>query len=130
MEIKYTTKTKAKGDIYSLYECLGWNDFLKLKEEQLEKAMEQSFRVIYAYDGENLVGTGRIISDGVTNAYLCGLGVIPTYRGRGIGTEIMRGLADYCKDRNLHLQFFCEEGLVPYYRNMGFKTFAVGMKLE
>jgi ribosomal protein S18 acetylase RimI-like enzyme len=126
-----TNKKLAKNeDLYSLYECLEWNGFLKLNQEQLSKAMEQSWYVIYAYEEEKLVGTGRLISDGVINAYMCGLGVAPDYRGKGIGTEIIRRLVEHGKSNNLHIQFFCEEQLVPYYKNMRFEIFAIGMKLK
>lgn len=101
---------------------------MQLDKDRLLDAMQQSWYAIYAYHGSSLVGTGRIISDGITNAYLCGLGVRPEYRGQGIGTEITRLLRDYCREAKVHLQFFCEEELVPYYENMGFKAFAVGMK--
>lgn len=130
MDIEYITKLKNKEDIYSLYDRLDWNDFLKLSSEQLFNAMEQSFYAIYAYDGDVLAGTGRVISDGVTNAYLCGLGVAPDYRKRGIGKEISRRLVEYCKGFNLHIQLFCTDKMVPFYENKGFEVFAVGMKVK
>ncbi len=130
MGIKYTTKLTSHEELFYLYECLEWNDFLQLSKDQLVKAMEQSWYVIYAYDEEKLVGTGRVISDGVINAYLCGLGVIPAYRNKGIGTEISKRLVEYCNGSNLHIQLFCEEKLVPYYKNKGFEIFAVGMKIK
>lgn len=130
MEIKYTTKLKQQEDIYFLYERLGWNNFLKLNEAQIANAMEQSWYVIYAYTEDKLIGTGRVVSDGIINAYLCGLGVDSNYRNKGIGTEISKALVKYCKNSNLHIQFFCEERLVPYYSNMGFEVFAVGMRLK
>ncbi len=55
MSIEYTTKLIMQEDLHSLYEILGWNNFLRLNQEQLAKAMEQSWYVIYAYDGENLL---------------------------------------------------------------------------
>lgn len=130
MEIEYTTMLKDRYDIYLLYKCLEWNEFLKLSKEQLLNAMEQSHYVIYAYDGDKLIGTGRIVSDGVINAYLCGLGVETGYRGKGIGTEIIRRLEEYCRNNGLHMQFFCKEELVPYYKKMGFEIFSVGMKAK
>lgn len=128
MAIICTSELKNELDLYKLYEELDWNDFLKLDASQLNQAMKQSWLVIYAYDGDTLVGTGRIVSDGVINAYLCGLGVSITYRNKGIGTEISRQLVDACKKNNLHIQFFCEKHLVPYYEKQGFVEFAVGMK--
>lgn len=77
---------------------------------------------------EKLVGTGRVVSDGIINAYLCGLGVIPDYRNKGIGMEISKRLVEHSKSNGFHIQFFCEEKLVPYYKNMGFEIFAIGMR--
>lgn len=130
MNIEYTPKLISQVDLYSLYEGLGWNSFLQLNQEQLEKAMEQSWYVIYAYDGGKLVGTGRVVSDGIINAYICGLGVTKEYRNKGIGTEISKRLVNYCKSNNLYIQLFCEEKLVSYYGSMGFEIFAIGMKAK
>lgn len=130
MKMEYTTKLKSQKDLYLLYECLGWNSFIKLNEEQLTRAMELSFYVIYAYDEEKLVGTGRVVSDGVINAYICGLGVALEYRNKGIGTEISKRLVEYCENNNLHIQLFCEKELISYYESKGFEVFAIGMKLS
>lgn len=130
MEICYSTKLTSPESIYTLYERLGWNGFLKLSKEQLAKAMEHSWYVVYAYDEDKLIGTGRVVSDGVINGYLCGLGVDPSYRNHGIGTEISRRLVEHCKEHHLHTQFFCVEEKVPYYSKMGFELFAVGMKVK
>ncbi len=83
MNIKYTTKLKQQEDIYFLYERLGWNNFLKLNQEQIVNAMQESWYVIYAYYEDKLIGTGRVISDGIKNAYLCGLGVDSYYSNMG-----------------------------------------------
>ena len=130
MAIIYTSELNNELDLYKLYEELDWNDFLKIDASQLNQAMKQSWLVIYAYDGDTLVGTGRIVSDGIINAYLCGLGVSNTFRNQGIGIEISRQLVEACKQRNLHIQFFCEKHLVPYYEKQGFVEFAVGMKVK
>ena len=130
MAIIYTSELKNELDLYTLYDELDWNDFLKLDASQLNQAMKQSWLVIYAYDGDNLVGTGRIVSDGIINAYLCGLGVSSIYRNQGIGSEISSRLVATCKQNNLHIQFFCEKHLVQYYEKHGFIEFAVGMKAK
>lgn len=127
MEIRYDTELPTEDSIYELYENLDWNQYLQLNKEQLLTAMKQSWYAIYAYHDNRLIGTGRIVSDGMINAYLCGLGVHTDYRSNGIGSEIFRLLVEHCKKDNLHLQFFCEEELVPYYENRNFKVFAVGM---
>lgn len=128
--MQYTEAAKSCGDIFDLYARLGWADFLQLDAEQLARAMEQSWYVLYVYDQGKLIGTGRVVSDGVINAYLCGLGVDPAYRHHGIGTHIMEQLVQRCQQSNLHIQFFCEQQLVPFYEQRGFVHFATGMKRE
>ena len=129
MNLIYTTKLPSKENIYKFYEILEWNSFLKLSPEQLLEAMKNSWYSIYVYSGDNLVGTGRVISDGVINAYLCGLGVLPDFRCKGIGTEIVKKLTQQCESNNLHVQLCCEENLVQYYKEMGFEVFATAMKI-
>ena len=55
MNIEYTNVMKNQVDIYKLYESLGWNKFLDLNETQLRTAMKNSYKVVYAYDGEKWV---------------------------------------------------------------------------
>ena len=128
MDLTYTAQLPTEADLHKFYEAL-WNDFLKLSPQQLLTAMKQSFYSIYVYAGGELVATGRVVSDGVINAYICGVGVLPEHRGKGIGTEIMDRLKAHCLSQGLHVQFFCEEELVPFYEKIGFAKFACGMKL-
>ncbi|AJS58402.1 GNAT family N-acetyltransferase [Paenibacillus sp. IHBB 10380] len=128
MDIHYVTDLSSEDCIYELYENLDWNKYLQLNKDQLITAMRQSWCVIYAYHEHRLVGTGRIVSDGIMNAYLCGLGVHSDFRSKGIGSEITRLLVELSQKRNLHLQLFCEEELVPYYEGLNFNVFAVGMR--
>ena len=130
MELRYTTELLTKEDLYTLYENLGWNDFLGLSPEQLLVAMKQSWYSIYVYSENKLVATGRIVSDGIINAYLCGLGVDSHFRNQGIGAEISRRLVMHCFENNLHTQLFCEDNLVPYYEKVGFEKFSIGMRMK
>lgn len=132
MKLRYTEEHPSKEELYELYENLGWNRILGLDPSQLMKGMENSWYVIYVYDDKTglLVGTGRVISDGVINGYLCGIGVNKNYRQKGIGSEIFNRLVKKCKDSSLHVQLFCEEELVPFYQKQGFEVFALGMKLS
>lgn len=131
MKLSYSEENPSKEELYVLYEGLDWNRFLGLEPYQLMKGMENSWYVIYVYDDEEslLVGTGRVISDGIINGYLCGLGVIKDYRQKGIGSEIFNRLVKKCKDSSLNIQLFCEKELVEFYQKQDFEVFATGMKL-
>lgn len=121
---------KNDSDLFGLYEELGWNSVLGLSSAELAMAMSGSHCAVYVYDGALLVGTGRAVSDGVINAYICGIGVLPGYRNRGIAREITRMLTDLCRRDGLHIQLVCEESLVPMYEKMGFVEFASAMKFK
>ncbi len=41
-----------------------------------------------------MVGFARSVSDAVTFAYLADVYVLPAYRGRGLGTELVREMVD------------------------------------
>ncbi|WNS76139.1 GNAT family N-acetyltransferase [Bacillus sp. DTU_2020_1000418_1_SI_GHA_SEK_038] len=126
--IKYTAEVPNPDQLYQLYQLEGWNDFLNLPKDLLHKAMVQSWSVLSAYDREQLIGTGRIISDGLINGYICGVIVHPDYRNKGIGKEIVLRLVEKGKASKLHIQLLSEEKKSPYYEKLGFEVFTVGMK--
>ena len=128
MTILYTEEIPSSEQIYSLYEVFGWNKLLNLSEEQLKQAMDNSWYVISAYNEEGLVGSGRLISDGIINAYLCGLVVHPEYQKLGVGSEIVKKLVNKGRSQNLHIELFCTDEHVKYYEKFGFGVFAQGMK--
>jgi ribosomal protein S18 acetylase RimI-like enzyme len=130
MSITYEVCPKKEGDLFGLYKSLGWADLLKLTKEQLAVAVANSRYVIYAYEDSILVGTGRILTDGVMHTYLCGIGVHADYRGKGIGASITKRLVEYCEYNGLKPQLNCNESLVQYYSNLGFKKFSIGMQKE
>jgi len=64
MNIIYTEKQIKTSDLFNFYKYIGWNDFLNLSLEHLVKGMQGSWYVVYAYDNNKLVGTGRVVSEG------------------------------------------------------------------
>ncbi|PGE97712.1 GNAT family N-acetyltransferase [Bacillus pseudomycoides] len=104
------------------------DDYLKLSKEQLHHTLIQSTFVISAYDNDQLIGTRRIISDGIINAYLCELVVHPSFQNRGNGKEIVQKLIVECQKQNLHLQLICTAEYIPFYEKLDFEEFAIGMK--
>ncbi|TYR81535.1 GNAT family N-acetyltransferase [Priestia megaterium] len=130
MKIFYTDEIPLPDKLFTLYDEVKWNDFLQLSKGQVHEAIVQSWYVVSAYDREQLIGTGRIISDGIINAYLCGVVVHPDYQCRGIGREIIHKLVHKSRESNLHIQLFCTEDMVCFYEKLGFSRFAAGMKYE
>jgi len=60
--------------------------------EALRRSFEQSQHVAIARDGAIVVGTARLLSDGVCNAYLVDVWTSSAYRRQGIATAMLRAL--------------------------------------
>ncbi|MEZ4647431.1 MAG: GNAT family N-acetyltransferase [Candidatus Eisenbacteria bacterium] len=125
MAIQYTESIEAiaPDNLVGFFE--GWPD-PPSPERHLE-ILAGSAHVVIALDEESgrVVGFVNAISDGVLSAYLPLLEVLPEHRGRGIG----RGLVERMMARldGLYMvDLSCDEGLVPFYRSLGFQRL-VGM---
>lgn len=98
--------------------------------EQHLRALRGSERVVLARD----TGTGQIVGfvtavgDGVLSASLPLLEVRPEYRGRGIGTELVRRVLELLGGRYM-IDLCCDEALVPFYERFGMQRW-VGMGLR
>jgi ribosomal protein S18 acetylase RimI-like enzyme len=51
-------------------------------------------RVVGLYDSDRQIGFCRATSDGVSIAYLADVYVLPEYRGRGLGEELVREMVE------------------------------------
>lgn len=129
-ELNYKEDLNKVNDIYEFYNEMGWNDYLNLSKEEIDLAMKESWYTIYVYSENTIIASGRVISDGIINGYICGVGVLKSYRGRGIGSKILDILIYKCKSANINIQLLCEPHLVDYYVKKDFKEFAVGMMIE
>ena len=126
-KIDYTTYPPGDfEELLNLYELLGWNS-LKLTVDDLERMCTQSWYALYAFDEQQLIGMGRVISDGVITAIICGVCVLPSYQSKGIGKEILNRITNHCEQNKVIPQLMCVESLETYYKELGFKKFSVGM---
>jgi GNAT superfamily N-acetyltransferase len=62
--------------------------------ETVERLVREADRVVGIYDGDRQVGFARAFTDGMTVAYLADVYVLPEYRGRGLGVELVRGMVE------------------------------------
>ncbi|MBD8501209.1 GNAT family N-acetyltransferase [Paenibacillus arenosi] len=116
-------------DLVDLYEELGWNT-LHLSKDELQQMCSGSWYSVYAYDNQQVVGMGRVISDGVITGVLCGICALPGYQSMGIGKEIVKRLTQHCVEHRVIPQLMCSDSLIPYYESLGFKKFTAGMMIR
>jgi GNAT superfamily N-acetyltransferase len=62
--------------------------------DRVERAIAGSARVVGLYRGAEQVGFARAVTDAATVAYLADVYVLPAYRGRGLGLELVREIVD------------------------------------
>lgn len=122
MKIIYKENVLTANDFALLQESVGWGGQIK----QIEKALQNTIFTISAYDGDNIVGMGRLVGDGAVIWYIMNLVIQPQYQRNGIGTEIMNQLLAFISkesipETNVTIGLFSAKGKEPFYEKFGFK---------
>ena len=86
----------------------------------LQRSFESSQHVAVARDGDHVVGTARLLSDGVCNAYLVDVWTARTHRRRGIATEMVNRLIAEVPGQHVGLQVD-DERARRLYLSLGFR---------
>jgi GNAT superfamily N-acetyltransferase len=60
----------------------------------VERLVREAQRVVGIYDGARQIGFARAFTDGVSLVYLADVYVLPEYRGRGLGSELVREVVE------------------------------------
>ncbi len=93
------------------------------QDRSFEPVLERSVTYVGAFNAEDqLVGFVYVAWDGGAHAFLLEPSVLPRYRGRGIGTELIRRAAREAADagaRWLHVDF--SPDLERFYTASGFR---------
>jgi len=74
--------------------------------------------VIIAVDGDNMIGFINAVTDKTLSAYIPLLEVIPEYRKRGIGTELVKRMLEQLKDYYM-IDLCCDKHLEGFYKKFG-----------
>jgi GNAT superfamily N-acetyltransferase len=62
--------------------------------ETVERLIREASRVVGIYRDGTQVGFARAFTDGVSIAYLADVYVLPEFRGRGLGVELVREIVE------------------------------------
>lgn len=123
MNISYLESLPSKQEFFDLYETTGWNKAFNFSDDTLHKAISNSRYSVSARMEGNLVGYGRIVSDGLYQTFICDVIVHPEFQGKGIGKNIVQRLMNHCKESNLtFIQLSCAKGKIGFYEKFGFRV--------
>jgi GNAT superfamily N-acetyltransferase len=111
-----------EDEIIELYKAGGW-----WKEhypnESIERIIEGSFAFAVAInESGKAVGMGRSLSDGISDAWIQDVAVLPEWRGLGIGHDIIKTLLEHCLRNGLcWIGLVAEPGTREFYTPLGFR---------
>jgi len=110
-------------EIVELYKAGGW-----WKESYNPSSIHQMiigsfvFAVVVDNKSDKAVGMGRVISDGVSDAYIQDLVVLPEYRKKGLGKKLVDILIKQCLSKGIvWIGVIAEPGSDKLYQGLGFK---------
>jgi len=103
-----------------LYDSTGWGPQDR-DAAFYAQALRGSWYCVGAYENDELVGFGRIISDGKLHAFITEMIVHPAFQGLGIGKTMLDRLLTLCHAQGISdIQLFSAFGKSEFYARQGF----------
>ncbi|WP_048138098.1 GNAT family N-acetyltransferase [Methanosarcina horonobensis] len=121
--IEYKTSPPTWQEYFQLFTSTGWMSVLKISEDDLKRVFDNTWYWITAYQNENIVGCGRLLSDRVLYALICDIIVTPDHQNKGIGSTILKRLVSKCQETNIkRVWLFAAPGKAGFYEKYGFSV--------
>jgi aralkylamine N-acetyltransferase len=116
-------KTLPVSVVVDLYKEAGWWKESRGSRAVIPRMVRGSFCFIVAKNRrDEIVGMGRAISDGASDAYIQDVVVRKSARGKGIGREIVSRLSRVCVSKGLEwIGLVAAPGAALFYKRLGFK---------
>jgi len=122
-EVQYEIVASAPTEeIVELYRSAGWWQESPEARAIIPGMIRGSlcFMVARSLDGR-IIGMGRVISDGCSDAYIQDVTVLSAHRGKGVGSELVRRLTQFCLAREIPwIGLVAEPGTRKLYEELGF----------
>ncbi len=114
---------KAVKDIKSLYLDAGWwEDTFDYAGDFIYKMVAGSECFVAAFSEDRLIGMGRALSDGSSDAYIQDVVVLAPYRKSGIGAAIIKKIIKALEKKGVDwIGLIGEPGTGSFYENLGFE---------
>lgn len=109
-----------REDLLGLYDSVGWGRYTE-DPQALLAALEGSAHVVAAWEGEQLAGLARVISDGQVICYVQDLLIHPAHQRRGLGMQLLKSVLEpFAHVRQKVLLADDDPALAAFYQAAGF----------
>ena len=98
------------------------------KPKDLELVFGNSRYKYFVYSGQQLVGVGRALADGIDCSILCDIAVHPDCQGTGLGKRIVQKLIGLSEGHK-KIILYANPGKEGFYAKLGFKHMNTAMAI-
>lgn len=113
------TQADANG-IITIYRAQGW--WRRATRVQLNRLIRGSLCFVVAEREGRVIGMGRAVGDGVSDAYLQDIAVLKGERGAGAGAGIVKALTRRLRRSGIRwIALIAQDGSAPFYAGLGFR---------
>jgi GNAT superfamily N-acetyltransferase len=122
-DVSIVERLATPEELQALLRAVGWAN--EERPDRAAKALAGAWFGVVAVEGESgcVVGSGMVLGDGATFAYLKDIIVRPEWQGRGIGTRIVDTLLAILRRSDPHgmlVTLFTGQHLAEFYERFGF----------
>ncbi len=124
MDVEFqAVKSAPVEEIVALYKSAGWWQKSPRGRAIIPDMIRGSFCFMVVRSGEGkIIGMGRVISDGYSDAYIQDVVVLQDFRGRGFGRELIRRLTKFCENQKIGwIGLVAEPGTQGFYEALGYR---------
>ena len=124
MDIKYIERFPTPTEYNMLTDAVGWGT---RKESIIEEALKNTLYSLCVYDGDKLIGYGRLLGDKTIFLYIHSVMVLPEYQGKNIGTGIINKLLEQINEYkkvnpDIRTYLGAAKGKEEFYERFGFEV--------
>ncbi|MEX5212833.1 MAG: GNAT family N-acetyltransferase [Nitrospiraceae bacterium] len=105
--------------LFRLYQQAPWAKGRTI--EDAKTMLKHTDEAVTAWDGERLVGFGRVLTDYVYRATIWDVIVDKAYQGRGVGTAIVNRIVHHPRLKRVELFWLCTR-MPRFYERLGFSS--------
>ena len=124
MNIKYIERFPTPEEYNMLTDSVGWGT---REKSIIEEALKNTLYSLCVYDGDKLIGYGRLLGDKTIFLYIHSVMVLPEYQGKNIGTGIINKLLEQINEYkkvnpDIRTYLGASKGKEGFYERFGFEV--------